>query len=105
MERLFDEDEPYFATWLWLYDMDRPWEGHMASVHPMPPKASPLYYATLGGLCDLVAYLSKRHPPHVNAIGGIYGNPLHAAVAKEDIDTASILVQHGADINLLDLAE
>jgi len=22
MERLFDEDEPYFATWLWLYDLD-----------------------------------------------------------------------------------
>jgi len=74
----------------------------VASVHPMGPKASPLYYATLGGLCDLVAYLSKRHPTHVNTIGGNYGNPLHAAVAKGDIDTVSILVQHGADINLLD---
>src|SRR6266404_5466403 len=102
MERLFDEDEPYFARWLWLYDLDRPWEGHMASVYPMRPKASPLYYATLGGLCDLVAYLSKRRPTHVNTIGGNYGNPLYAAVAKGYIDTASILVQYGADINLLD---
>ncbi len=93
MERLFDEDEPYFATWLWLYDLDRPWEGHMASAHPMRPKASPLYY-TLGGLCYLVAYLSKTRPTHVNAIGGNYGNLLHAAVAKGDIDMASILVQY-----------
>ena len=23
MERLFDPDRPYFATWVWLYDMDR----------------------------------------------------------------------------------
>ena len=47
MERLFDPSQPHFATWVWLYDMDRPWEGHMATARPMKPTATPLYYASL----------------------------------------------------------
>jgi hypothetical protein len=24
MERLFDPEKPQFATWVWIYDLDRP---------------------------------------------------------------------------------
>ncbi len=88
MERLFDPGEPYIATWIWLYDMDRPWEGHMATVRPMQPKAAPLYYAALCGFRDLVEYLATTRPGDVTASGGGYDTPLHAALAKREFDTA-----------------
>ena len=102
MERLFDPDKPHFATWVWLYDMDRPWEGHMATVRPMKPKAAPLYYAALCGFRNLVEYLATTHPGDVNARGGGYDTPLHAACTKREIDTARALLQHGADKDILD---
>ncbi|KAN0133358.1 hypothetical protein V8E53_008798 [Lactarius tabidus] len=97
MERLFDPGEPHFATWLWLYDVDRPWEGHMATAHPMKPKAAPLYYASLCGFQNLVNYLATAHPGHVDARGGCYGTALHAAIAKREVDTVLGLLQDGAD--------
>ena len=102
MGRLFDPEKPHFATWLWLYDLDRPWEGHMASVRPLKPKATPLYYAALCGFRSLVEHFSKLHPGDVNASGESYDTPLHVACAKRDINTALALLEHGADINLFD---
>ena len=102
MERLFDPGEPHFATWVWLYDIDRPWEGHTVTTRPMRPKASPLYYATLCGFRNLIEDLATTYPGDVRAIGGTYSTPLHAALAKRDIDTALVLLEHGADINSLD---
>jgi hypothetical protein len=32
MERMFDPDTPYFATWIWIYDIDRPWCNTSLSV-------------------------------------------------------------------------
>ena len=82
MERLSDPGEPHFATWVWLYDMDRPWKGHMVTARPMRPTAAPLYYATLYGFRNLVEYLSTTYSGDVNARGGSYCTPLHAALAK-----------------------
>ena len=104
MERLFDSDKPYFAIWLWLYDLDRRWEGHMRTTRPMQPKATPLYYASLCGFRNLVEYLAKKHPEDVNAIGGGYDAPLHAACAKREVDTVRVLLEHGARKDILDNA-
>ena len=103
MERLFDREKSHFATWVWLYDVDRPWEGHMATAHPpMKPKAAPLYYATLSGFPGLVKYLALTHPEDVDANVGCYGTALQAAVAKREVDTTLELLQHGADKYILD---
>src|SRR5258708_22495614 len=29
MARLFDPDRPYFAIWVWIYDVDRSWKRSM----------------------------------------------------------------------------
>jgi hypothetical protein len=47
MKRLFDPDRPYFATWVWIYDVDRPWKGSMAMVHPTQPEAAIILCGTL----------------------------------------------------------
>ena len=97
MERLFDPSQAHFATWVWLYDMDRPWEGHMATACPMKPKATPLYYASLCGFPNLVKFLAITHPKDVDAKVGCNGSALHAAIAKGEVDAALELLQLGAD--------
>ena len=102
MERLFDPDWPHFATWVWLYDMDRPWEGHMPTVRPITPTATPLYYASLCGFTKLVEYLAVACLEDVNAGSASDSTPLRAACIKREIDSVRALLQHGADINLMD---
>ena len=97
MERLFDPDLPHFATWVWLYDMDRPWQGHMETARPTMPMAASLYYASLCGFPTLVKYLATTHSEGVNAEGGCYGTALHAAIAKNEVLTVLELLERGAD--------
>ena len=49
MEQLFDLNEPSFATWIWVYDIDYPFRPHMFEARPAQPEAVPLYYAALCG--------------------------------------------------------
>jgi hypothetical protein len=96
MERLFDVDEPHFATWLWIYNEDR---GHsMSPMRPKEPEAVPLYYAARLGFRDLAQRLIVEHPEHVNARGGIDETPMHAAVKAGHANMLSLLIEHGADI-------
>ena len=68
MERLFDEEEPHFAAWLWIYNED--WLGFsMSTMRPVEPEAVPLYYAALLGFRDLSEHLIFEHPEHLNAMG------------------------------------
>ncbi|KAI9432202.1 ankyrin repeat-containing domain protein [Lactarius indigo] len=45
--------------------------------------------------------LSKR-PQDVNAEGGNYGTPLHAAISKRDVEIVWLLLENGADLNIRD---
>src|SRR6266702_1356901 len=102
MERLFDQDKPHFATWVWLYDIDYPWGGHVSTTRPTEPETTPLYYAVLCGFRGLVEHLLSIRPEDINPNGGYYGTPLHAALSRRPIDISLLLLQHGADINALD---
>ena len=102
MKRLFDPDRPYFATWVWIYDIDRPWKGPMVTVRPTQPEARPLYYAALCGFRSLVESLTPTHRSDVNTKGGSYGYPLQAALIKGEADIALTLLQNGANINAPD---
>ena len=103
MTRLFDPDRPYFTTWIWIYDIDRPWKGSMATAHPTQPEARPLYYAALCGFRSIVEHLALAHPTDVNADGGSNGTPLNAALIKQDVEIALALLQNGANINVVDI--
>jgi hypothetical protein len=97
MDRLFDADKPQFATWLWVYNAE--WGGcSMSTMRPEEPEAVPLYHAARLGFRDLAERLIVEHPEHVNARGGYYETPMHAAVEAGHANIFSLLIEHGADI-------
>ena len=97
MERLFDRDKPYFATWVRLYDIDKPSPG--PATHPNVPNAVPLYYAALCGFLNISECLIVTYPQDLHAEGGRYGTPLHAASAKGHVNVTRLLLEHGANVN------
>ena len=102
MERLFDEKKPYFAAWVWTYDMVNPSGPHMVHTHPEKPKSGPLYYAALCGFQSMVARLVDAYPQVINAPGSDGGTPLHAALSKGHSEVALFLLQHRAKANVKD---
>ena len=102
MERLFDADNPSFATWLWIYDIDYPLKKHMFQPHPTLPEAVPLYYATLCGFRGVVEHLLATRPGGINSRGGNYSTSLHAALEKDNFEIAALLLEHNADVDGLD---
>jgi ankyrin repeat protein len=101
MERLFDHSKPHFATWVWIYDIDHPFRERMHVLSPTPPEAVPLYYAVLCGIRGLVEHLIFTCPQDINARGGYYGTPLHAAIAKENVGVTTLLLERGVDVAAL----
>ena len=100
MEYLFDVDKPYFASWLKLYDIDTsiPQESSLFMFTPISKsRATPLYYAARCGFQDLVEHLVVNHPEHVGATGGYYVIPLVAALAAGHFQTATFLLDNGAN--------
>ena len=102
MEHLVNPDRPHFSAWVWIYDLDNPWRGDTPTTHPKRPQAAPLYYAILCGFRGLIEHLIATYPKDVDTKGGYRKSPLLAAFMKDDIDTASSLLQRGADANSLD---
>jgi ankyrin repeat protein len=101
-ERLFDRGKPYFAAWVWVHDIDDPWREPTPTTHPARPEAQPLYYAVLCGLPWLIEHLIATYPCGVDSRGGWHETPLLAALMTEDLDVASLLLQYGADVDVLD---
>ena len=105
MESLFDQDKPYFAAWLELYDIDYPVSDGSTFELFWPlgmdkRNASSFYYAALCGFQDLVQNLIVKYPQHVSATGGWYFTPLVAALARKHFQTAELLRLGGADPNV-----
>ena len=98
---LFDTSKPHFAAWLRVHDLDED------RLHFSAPKAhhngSPLYYAALCGLRDLVERLITKHPEQVNAVGGRIVAPLPAALYKGHFGVATLLHMHGAAVDIRDV--
>ena len=96
METLFDSDKPHFAAWLRIYDMDRRYGRYPKQI------PNPLYYSALCGFSGLVKHLAMKHPEQVNAIFGRYTFPLFAALEKENIEVAELLLKLGANVDARD---
>jgi hypothetical protein len=95
MESLFDCDKPHFMAWARIYNIDK--EPYRKSPSGIP---TPLYYSSLCGFSDLVKHLTIKHPQHVNAVGGLHEFPLFAALARNHVRVAEILLEHGANIDI-----
>ena len=100
MECLFDQDKPYFATWLWIYDEKN--VRRMSTMRPEKPGAVPLYHATRLGFRDLAAHLIAKHPKQVNARNDQEDTAIHAATAGGNTDILSLLLEHDADVDSRD---
>ena len=104
MEYLFDADKPYFAGWLRLHDIDTYPDDESTSLRlfatPSPSGATPLYYAALCGFQGLVEHLVIKYPQHVNTLGGCLMTPLFSALSRRHFQTAELLRQNGADIDV-----
>ena len=99
MKILFDSDKPHFAAWIRIYDIDSlmAWDGWEPEISSQP---NPLYYSVLLGFYDLVKHLAIKYPQHVNAICGRYRFPLLAALSKDHIEVAELLLEHGANVDV-----
>ena len=99
IQRLFDPNEPYFSTWLRLYNIDDHW-NHFGNA--WVARGSPLYYASLCGFRDLAEHIIKYHRNQVSATGGRRHNPFAAALHRGHLHVAELLYQHVASVNATD---
>ena len=102
MECLFDGNQPHFAAWLRLYNIDDTSRVYMTAVDHPKPYAAPLYYAALCGFHDIAEHLVHVHRKDVNALGGVHVTPLHAALEKGHLSIAMLLVDRSANIEYRD---
>jgi len=104
MERLFDVDRPYFASWLELHDMDTlapyPSPFYQLTASPEKSSAGPTYYAALCGFRDLAEHLIVKNPQGAKASGGYYATPCVAALAGRHFELARLLHCNGSSVNV-----
>ena len=102
MECLFDVDQPYFAAWLRLYDVDIDLNTSPLYFFSDGQRldAGPLYYAALCGFKGLVEILIIKYPHLVNATGGYYQTPALAALARRHFELARMLHRNGSSMDL-----
>jgi hypothetical protein len=105
MERLFDPDSPHLAAWIWIHNEgeDRGQRSiDILADRPSHPDANGLYYAVACGLCGPAEYLISTYGEDVNAKCGAFGSPLHVASWRGHLDAVTLLIDHGADANIVD---
>jgi Ankyrin repeats (many copies)/Ankyrin repeat len=98
MKALFDPSKPHFAIWAWISgSIGRRFQSSSKPVQ------TPLHYAALYGICDVVDFLVVEHSQDVNDRGHFGGmTPLGIASERGCTEFARILLQHGADANARD---
>ncbi|OQE18125.1 hypothetical protein PENFLA_c022G00387 [Penicillium flavigenum] len=94
--RLFS-DMSTFSKWTNLYDFDRP---RNASIRPNDQMGSPLYYASMLGLIQILDRILSNGFD-VNIQGGALGSSLQAASLKGYEQIVQLLLDRGADVNAL----
>ena len=103
MECFFDADKSHWAAWCRVQMIDKQWEDFNNRYVVEDP--FPLYYASLGGFCDLAEYLVCKHPEQINARGGLMLTPLVAALGGKHFKVAELLHRNGADVDVRDITK
>jgi ankyrin repeat protein len=103
-KRLLNPATQNWVIWSDFYEMSPSNQGLSlrykldSSPHTVSTKlANPLYYASLLGLSDILADLT-RQGLDVNAEGGTFATPLQAAIIHGHVKTVKTLLQLGANV-------
>ena len=99
MESLFDPNEPYFALWVSMWDVDESWYTGRNLLTFEKLTATSLYYAALCGFHEVVEWLITHRQRDVDAWGGRRATPLHAASTQRRAKVLQVLLDHGASVN------
>ena len=97
--QMFDRRKPHLSVWFWICDPTIPiWKKNKWADVPSMPHGTPLHYAGLCGLYDVVKVLAAEHPQDVNSRSFIgEETPLHLTSRVGHRDVALLLIEHGAD--------
>jgi hypothetical protein len=95
IRRLFDLAKHHLKSWLDRSGIQS--SRFLAGYNLDKHSGSPLYYASLCGLRDLVEHLISENPQHGTGPFGRHPTPLGAALQGGHLDIAELLYQSGAD--------
>jgi len=99
MKRLFDPSKHHLAICVWIYDSTRPY----LSECPSQPRlsATPLHYAALWGLRDVVEFLIVEHTQDVNSqYSDNNETPLSMASRKGHLEAVRVLLEYSANTEI-----
>ena len=99
--------DPSESRWLTFSEVQMAWyyrtfEKYLKKANDLLP--NPLYYASMLGMCETIKYLLGCGMD-INIIGGPFATPLQAAASCGHTDSVRLLLDHGADVDILDLKD
>ena len=97
IRRLFDADQPYFGRWVLTYRYDI---GYviLRSVPFGPPPVVPIDIASRLGIYDAAEYIIAEHPEQMED----HVTPMHAAAETGHANILTLLLEHGANVDVRD---
>lgn len=100
MKRLFDPNRGHFSTWASIYHIKHPHSlsGKLSLIFPLGVRATPLQYAAVFGVPEVVGFLIIERSQDVDAVIGVdKWTPLLLTSQRGHVEVAQLLLKRGAD--------
>ena len=103
MKQLFDPSRPHLAVCVWMHNPEVPVRRQIKrNPAPSPSHGMPLHYASFWGLHSIIGFLVIEHAQNVHFRGSTDDStPLHVASKCGHVKAASMLIEHGANLEAL----
>ena len=97
MKRLFDPNNRYLSLWLWIYNPHDRKLRYARPKYTSQHSATPLHYAALCGIHDVINFLVVERSQDVNARGSDDETPLGYACGGAHLKAAQVLLEYDVD--------